>query len=455
MATFTHDLPDGMFEWVARTGGGEITQLYRHVARREAWVVDVTRPDGSVCEGFLRLERERVPGNPWSLAKETQIIRALRETAVPVPDVYGENDELACTLFERVPGRSDLDKIDDAVQQRRVMEHFMEVVAEMHTLDLDSIPLPPMPRPTTAAECAFGELDLLLAQWGPFVAGYRSQEPLLGYCLDWLGRFQPQQIARVSLVQGDTGPVNFMFAGDRVTSVIDWEWGHLGDPMEDLGNICVREFWNPSGGLRGLFPLYEKASGIPVSFEAARYYRVQQNVRGMIPIHYVTQNAHPRESIAWYLAYRYVGDRASAESMAESMGIAVERPEMPSADSGERDILSEAARYALDHDVAPAIGDAFARARAGDVGILVACIDRRRRYGAAIEAIERDEMGGVLGATPATVTDGFAALDAAITARTLPDETLLPYLARRAYRLEWLHAPACALYPDRRWSPLE
>ena len=57
-----HDLPEGTVEWIAEIGGGEITRLHRHVARREAWVVDVTRPDGSVLEGFLRLER--VPAGP-------------------------------------------------------------------------------------------------------------------------------------------------------------------------------------------------------------------------------------------------------------------------------------------------------------------------------------------------------------------------------------------------------
>ena len=53
MAELEHDLPEGMFEWIAETGGGEVTRLKRHVARREAWIVDVTRPDGSVLEGFL------------------------------------------------------------------------------------------------------------------------------------------------------------------------------------------------------------------------------------------------------------------------------------------------------------------------------------------------------------------------------------------------------------------
>ena len=92
---FKHDLPDGITDWVAKTGKGEITRLERHVARREAWVVDVTRPDGSVLEGFLRLERERRPRDPWSLAKETKIIEALGTTSVPVtPLDHGIRDVL-------------------------------------------------------------------------------------------------------------------------------------------------------------------------------------------------------------------------------------------------------------------------------------------------------------------------------------------------------------------------
>jgi hypothetical protein len=36
------DLPDGMVDWIAAVGDGRVTRLERHVARREAWVVDVT-----------------------------------------------------------------------------------------------------------------------------------------------------------------------------------------------------------------------------------------------------------------------------------------------------------------------------------------------------------------------------------------------------------------------------
>ena len=451
----THDLPEGTVEWIAEVGGGEITALHRHVARREAWVVDVTRPDGTVLECFLRLER--VPAGPrssTSLVRETRIIQALASTDIPVPDVYGVNHELHCTLFERVKGRSDIDKIDDPRQQRAVMEDFIRVIARMHQLDLDELDLTDvMPYiPTTPQEAALNDVDLALEQWSSFLATYH--DPLISYGVRWLRDNAPTTIARLSLVQGDTGPVNFMFDGDRVSAIIDLEWGHFGDPLEDLGNICVREFWNPSGGLTGLFTLYEQESGIPYTKFAAQYYRVQQNVRGMIPIHAISVNAHPRESLAWFLCYRYLGDRATCESLAEAAGLVVERPMMP-VDEGDRDILSEAAVWSLERDVEPHLSDPFARSRVGDASILIRIMDRKRRYGATLDAIECEELTPLLGSRPATRAEGTVELDRIINEGDVDDAAVITYLTRRAYRDEWLFEPAVSLYPARNWSPLD
>ena len=452
---FKHDLPEGMVEWIAEVGGGEITALHRHVARREAWVVDVTRPDGSVLECFLRLER--VPAGPrssTSLVRETRIIQALAETDIPVPAVHGVNDALHCTLFERVKGRSDIDKLDDPVQQRAVMEDFIRVIARMHQLDLTDLDLADvMPYiPTTPQEAALNDVDLALEQWSSFLATYH--DPLISYGVRWLRDNAPTTMARLSLVQGDTGPVNFMFDGDRVSTLIDLEWGHFGDPLGDLGNICAREFWNPSGGLTGLFKLYEQESGIPYTKFAAQYYRVQQNVRGMIPIHAITVNAHPRESLAWFLCYRYLGDRATCESLAEATGLEVERPTMPEGD-GEKDIFADAAVWSLERDVTPHLSDPFALSRVGDASILIRIMDRRRRYGALLDAIECDEMTPLLGSRPATRTEGTATLDRMINDGEVDDAAVITYLTRRAYRDEWLFEPAVSLYPTRSWSALD
>jgi hypothetical protein len=306
--------------------------------------------------------------------------------------------------------------------------------------------------PATPQEAALGEVKLILKQWKDFLRTYR--DPLATYGVQWLRTYAPTEMARVSLVQGDTGPVNFMFDGDRVSAVIDWEWGHYGDPMEDLGNICVREFWNPSGGLTGLFRLYEKESSIPYDRQTVLYYRVQQNVRGMIPIHAVTVQAHYREPVAWFLAYRYIGDRATCQALAEAMGLAIERPGMP-ADDDDTDVLAEAGRWALTNDILPHVQGLFPQSRVNDVNVLIQCMDRRRRYGATIAGIEREELGALLGRRPRTAADGLRKLDAAIRKGTLDDEATLRYLTRRAYREEWLHAPAVTLYPERNWSPID
>jgi aminoglycoside phosphotransferase (APT) family kinase protein len=446
-----HDLPPGIPQWLGEVCDGRITRLERHTARREAWVVDVEGAGGKVTEGFLRLERTAIPDNPWSLARETRIVDALQDSGVPVPRVLGQNAALACTLFERVRGRADLQNAP-LQQQRAVMEHFFDIVAQLHTLDIARLPADQFPRPTNARDCALHEMDLVRRRWREFLKGHR--DPLISYGIDWLERHAPKSVARVSLVQGDTGPVNFLFENDHVTAVIDWEWGHLGDPMEDLGNICVREFWNPSGGLTGLMQRYQQRSGLPVDLQAVRYYRVQQNMRGMIPVAERTVIADAHEPLAWYLAYRYIGDRSTLEAMAEYMGLKIDRPEMPE-DSGATDPLALSAAWAIEHDVRPALTEGFARSRAAEVSILVKCMERVRRLGAKIERADLDELSALLGHRVQDLSSGNQELDAVICAHRLDDPPLIRFLGRRTYRLEWLYSPVTQLYPNRVWSALQ
>jgi hypothetical protein len=162
--------------------------------------------------------------------------------------------------------------------------------------------------------------------------------------------------------------------------------------MEDLGNICVREFWNPSGGLTGLCSSCTSSrAGIPYDRDATMYYRVQQNVRGMIPIHAVTVMAHPREP--------WPGSSRIATSVIERRARHCPRRWTFRSTSPRCrrktfavDPLAEAARYALANDVAPNVSGAFAQSRANDVNVLIDCMDRRRRYAATLAEIERDEL---------------------------------------------------------------
>ena len=70
-------------------------------------------------------------------------------------------------------------------------------------------------------------------------------EPIVALSLEWLFANVPHTDVGPCFLQGDTGPGNFMFEGDRVTHLVDWEISHFGDPMEDLAAICVRDMVTP------------------------------------------------------------------------------------------------------------------------------------------------------------------------------------------------------------------
>lgn len=74
--------------------------------------------------------------------------------------------------------------------------------------------------------------------------------PLLEEGAEWLRRHAPAA-KRITLVHGDSGPANFMYANGEVALVTDWEFAHLGDPVEDWvymatmrgGRLFPRERW--------------------------------------------------------------------------------------------------------------------------------------------------------------------------------------------------------------------
>ena len=98
---------------------------------------------------------------------------------------------------------------------------------------------------------------------------YRSfnwPRPVFELALRWLADHDPGPSKEVTLVHGDFRHGNLIIGPDGVRAVLDWELAHLGDPMEDLGWICVNswrfgEIDKPVGGFGSreeLFAGYEE-----------------------------------------------------------------------------------------------------------------------------------------------------------------------------------------------------
>jgi aminoglycoside phosphotransferase (APT) family kinase protein len=104
--------------------------------------------------------------------------------------------------------------------------------------------------------------------------------------LRWLKRHDPGPPDQMTLVHGDFRHGNLVIGPDGVRAVLDWELAHLGDPMEDLGWVCVNswrfgEIDKPVGGFGSreeLFAGYESA-GRRVDPERVRFWEVMGTLR--------------------------------------------------------------------------------------------------------------------------------------------------------------------------------
>ena len=113
--------------------------------------------------------------------------------------------------------------------------------------------------------------------------GFHS--PALELGLKWAEQHAPQN-TRHTVVHGDFRAGNFIVGEEGIRLVLDWEIGQSGDPMQDLGWVCVKT-WRFGGkktvggfGTReDLFEAYEKASGHSVDPAHVRFWEAYGSVR--------------------------------------------------------------------------------------------------------------------------------------------------------------------------------
>jgi aminoglycoside phosphotransferase (APT) family kinase protein len=138
------------------------------------------------------------------------------------------------------------------------------VLAGIH--GLPHAQLPELRRMTAAKELDEFERDYRSLNW---------PKPVFELALRWLRENDPGPPPEVTLVHGDFRNGNLVIGPDGVRAVLDWELAHLGDPMEDLGWICVNswrfgEIDKPVGGFGSREELYAGYEGAGRRADPAR-----------------------------------------------------------------------------------------------------------------------------------------------------------------------------------------
>ncbi|WP_395647330.1 phosphotransferase family protein [Terricaulis sp.] len=268
---------------VLAPGGAEVTAVrpLSGGASQELWSVTVTSPAGDV-----RAVLRRDPGRARSelsipIALEAALIDAAHSAGVPSPRVLHvlmPEDALGAGFFmshvdgEALGHRIVRDETFAAVRPL-LARQCGEILARIHAL-----PRPPG-LPVTHA------LDVIAA----LERQHRAEDwprPVFELAFRWLREHAPAPVAP-SVVHGDFRTGNLLIGPSGVNAVLDWELAHAGDPMEDLGWLCVNSWRfgaidNPVGGFgarEDLFAGYEAAGGAPVDRQRVRYWEVMGTLR--------------------------------------------------------------------------------------------------------------------------------------------------------------------------------
>lgn len=218
-----------------------------------------------------------------SLSQEAGLIRLAAEAGVPVPRVHAvippDHPSREGFIMSRVDGETIPRKTlrDERFARARPLlaRQCGEILARMHAIDASSLPAL---RRGTAAD----ELAIYLEQH----RSYRQPRPVLELTFRWLKDHMPPDDGALTLVHGDFRHGNLMIDENGVVSVLDWELAYVGDPMADLGWLCVNS-WRyghrlPVGGFgtrEQLFEGYEAAGGRRVDPQRVRFWETLGTLR--------------------------------------------------------------------------------------------------------------------------------------------------------------------------------
>jgi aminoglycoside phosphotransferase (APT) family kinase protein len=260
------DLVDGL---VAVLGATEIAGLTRLSggASRDTWRFEA---DGRP----LILQRQR-DGDERDMAVEIAAVRAAAEAGVPTATVVTASTDrtqlgAAYMILSMVTGETTPRKLlrdDEFAAARRVLPtQLADALTRIHTIDPASIP-------------GIVETDQV-QQYRDVLDTLGQPHPTFELALRWLDANRPP-IAGGVVVHGDFRLGNVIVDDSGLRAVLDWELVHLGDPMEDLGWMCVKAWRFGSskpvagvGDYEQLFDAYAAASGRPVDADTVRWWEV-------------------------------------------------------------------------------------------------------------------------------------------------------------------------------------
>lgn len=408
--------------WVETEIGGTIS-AWRQIAggnRCQSWAIQLSgAPETSAV--YLRYQPPRSPSaEPYTVWREARIYDAVNHMNVAAPRLLAVHPHHQAILTELKPGRADYRSLTSLTERVTIAREFVEAIAQLHTREFPSSSLPGFTPTMRIADCVRAELETWYAMYEEAV----SPDPLVEFAMEWLFDNLPDPHGKPVLVHGDAGPGNFLFDDGHMTSLIDWELAHPGDPMEDLAWFSMRSVMEPVPDFVARIREYEAVAGTSVDLDRILYHRVFVSARVVI-IRHRNVTGLPGNSIV----SKSLNRRLLVDALAEANGIELSAPEPLRAEDTAQTIFYDGVLEALRDDIAGATNDAGIIAAAKNNAKVVKFLREVDRLGALVAQSERAGLAVILGHPVTKLKDGREELLNAMRARKIPFETALRFFA--------------------------
>jgi len=229
-----------------------------------------------------RPPRPPLPPSAHDVLREARLLKALEGTRARVPRVLAVGADPATIgapfyVMEYVAGEVIVSSVpaalDSPVERRRIGEQLIDSLVEIHSVDWRAAGLEDFGKPT-------GYLERQLRRFNGLWELNKTREiDAVESVGSWLAEHIPDS-GPATIVHGDYRLGNTIFASHapaHLEAVLDWEMATIGDPLADVGYLCMMwtEPGDPEGGLREHLGRVTRAEGFPTRAQLiARYEEV-------------------------------------------------------------------------------------------------------------------------------------------------------------------------------------
>lgn len=213
-------------------------------ASQETWRLDITTSSGPLTLALRRAVAtvgSDISQDSIGINAEATLIQLAAKSAVPVPTIVytlTAQDKLGeGMLMKWLEGSTRGPHIVHKERYQDIRPGLAyrcgKILGQIHNIDTDTPGLGQLPSRSTR-QC-------IEDSWRLYQS-FNSPQPMIDYTARWLLDNIPQQQQR-TLLHGDFRNGNLMICPQQgISGVLDWELASIGDPIRDLGWLCVNSW---------------------------------------------------------------------------------------------------------------------------------------------------------------------------------------------------------------------